>query len=444
MTTLSSVPGAYTPESSPESAAQRPQSPDAAPSLLPQVRELLARVGVGGGMLAFVVLAEIALVLCVLLLFAAFEARAAEALRWGRRLVDVQVGGAAIALAAVAAAGLAGALRATARSSRAGTLAGIGVALACGLGFIALQVNEYIGNARYGLAPGTAYKPNERYVAWQFGVKLPKRKPHAPAMLPVNPDAVAFKPDATKGRDLFLRTCATCHGPSGEGLPGYGKDLRVSEFVHGLDDDKLVAFIIAGRQPWDPLNTTKVQMPPRGGNPMLKDNDLRHIVAFVRELQKSAPAAAVAATGQTGAAAQPTAAPQSGDAAAPAAAGAQAAAPDAMAAAQLLLLTHQSTIPPPAPAPGGVQPELIAEAVTPVWKPPQEGASFFGLYYFTTSVQLAYVVVATGLTLALLALALRGRLNAANRAPLAVGAAAWAGIAAVAAVLLPVVYGFGG
>lgn len=439
MTTLSSLPSAYTPETGPESTTGRSLPPGAAPPLLPQIRALLARTGMGGGMLVFVVLAETALLLCVLLLFATFEARAPEALRWGRRLLDARVGAAAIGLAVLAAAGLAWALRATTRGARVSLLTGIGTSLACGLGFIGLQVSDYVGNARYGLAPGAGYAPNERYVAWQFGVKLPKRKPQAATLLPANLESVAFKPDAAKGRDLFLRTCATCHGPSGEGLPGYGKDLRVSEFVHGLDDEKLVAFITVGRQPWDPLNTTKVQMPPRGGNPMLKDNDLRHIVAFMRDVQKNAPAALA---GQPGAASQAVAGVQPGDAAGQPLVAGQAGAQDA-AAAQVLLLTHRSTIAAPMPAPEGVQPELLSESVTPVWKPPPEGASFFGLYYFTTSVHLAHVAVATGLSAVLLALALRGRLDAANRAPLAVGAAAWTGIAAVSAVLLPVMFGFG-
>ncbi len=33
-------------------------------------------------------------------------------------------------------------------------------------------------------------------------------------------------------------------------------------------------------------NTTKVDMPPKGGNPALKDDDLVNIAAFLRSLQK--------------------------------------------------------------------------------------------------------------------------------------------------------------
>ena len=44
-----------------------------------------------------------------------------------------------------------------------------------------------------------------------------------------------------------------------------------SEFVHGLDDQELLNFIIIGRNIWDEGNTTGVAMPPRGGNPGLTD-----------------------------------------------------------------------------------------------------------------------------------------------------------------------------
>ncbi len=57
----------------------------------------------------------------------------------------------------------------------------------------------------------------------------------------------------------------------GEGMPGQGKDLRTSTFVHDRSDADLLKFIIAGRQPWDPENTTKVPMPPKGGQEQLTD-----------------------------------------------------------------------------------------------------------------------------------------------------------------------------
>jgi disulfide bond formation protein DsbB len=69
-------------------------------------------------------------------------------------------------------------------------------------------------------------------------------------------------------------------------LPNLGKDLTTSVFVRDLDDEQLVTFITVGRTPDDPLNTTGVVMPPRGGNPALTDSDLLDIAAFIRSLEE--------------------------------------------------------------------------------------------------------------------------------------------------------------
>jgi disulfide bond formation protein DsbB len=92
--------------------------------------------------------------------------------------------------------------------------------------------------------------------------------------------------DPAVGKELFAGTCSACHGPTGEGVPGLGKDMTTSEFIAGKTDAELIAFIKQGRDPSDPLNTTGVAMPPKGGNPALSDQDLTNIVAFIRTLQK--------------------------------------------------------------------------------------------------------------------------------------------------------------
>ncbi|HHC07661.1 MAG TPA: cytochrome c [Actinobacteria bacterium] len=91
--------------------------------------------------------------------------------------------------------------------------------------------------------------------------------------------------DAAHGQELFKQTCAACHGTKAEGIEGLGKPLTKSEFVQGLSDDELVAFIEQGRPASDPENTTGVDMPPKGGNPSLSDADLYDIVAWLRTLQ---------------------------------------------------------------------------------------------------------------------------------------------------------------
>ena len=100
------------------------------------------------------------------------------------------------------------------------------------------------------------------------------------------PASAKKAPDAAKGKTLFASTCAACHGPEGKGMPKLGKDLTKSTFVKQKTDDELVAFIKVGRRPYDPLNTTKVDMPPKGGNPALQESHMRDIIAYMRSINK--------------------------------------------------------------------------------------------------------------------------------------------------------------
>jgi mono/diheme cytochrome c family protein len=96
----------------------------------------------------------------------------------------------------------------------------------------------------------------------------------------------ALAGDPSAGRSLFTSTCTACHGLDGQGLPGLGKNLVSSEFVAGQSDQALVEFIKVGRTPDDPLNTTGVLMPARGGRATLTDQELYDIVAYIRTIQK--------------------------------------------------------------------------------------------------------------------------------------------------------------
>lgn len=105
----------------------------------------------------------------------------------------------------------------------------------------------------------------------------------------VTTSVVAVAPpaeDVASGQTLYRSTCAACHGPAGEGVKGLGKDMTSSEFIAGLTDDELLAFIKRGRDASDPLNTTGVMMPPKGGNPALSDEKIVDIIAFIRSIQK--------------------------------------------------------------------------------------------------------------------------------------------------------------
>ena len=86
-----------------------------------------------------------------------------------------------------------------------------------------------------------------------------------------------------RGESQFM-LCTACHGADARGIPNLGKDLVESEFVAGQTDEELVQFITTGRPIWDPLNTTGVDMPPRGGNPAMTTEDIQAVVAYIRSL----------------------------------------------------------------------------------------------------------------------------------------------------------------
>jgi mono/diheme cytochrome c family protein len=118
-------------------------------------------------------------------------------------------------------------------------------------------------------------------------VKEPTEKEKAEALEAAGGDAERAEWIAN-GRKLFVASCASCHGRDGLGMPGLGKDLTTSEFVNRLSDDDLLAFLLKGRDPSDPANTSKVAMPPKGGNPALNEDDLLDIIAYLRSAAKTA------------------------------------------------------------------------------------------------------------------------------------------------------------
>ena len=91
--------------------------------------------------------------------------------------------------------------------------------------------------------------------------------------------------DAAKGKEAFA-TCAGCHGPEGKGLPGLGKDMTTSAFIKGQTDEQLMTFVKTGRPASDPANTTGVDMPGKGGNPAITDQQIMDVIAYIRTLQQ--------------------------------------------------------------------------------------------------------------------------------------------------------------
>jgi disulfide bond formation protein DsbB len=92
--------------------------------------------------------------------------------------------------------------------------------------------------------------------------------------------------DVATGKEIFSSTCSACHGPDAKGLPNLGKDLTTSDYVRDNDDETLLQLLVEGRPSGHELNTTGVDMPPKGGNPSLTEDDLRTVVAYMRSINE--------------------------------------------------------------------------------------------------------------------------------------------------------------
>lgn len=137
-------------------------------------------------------------------------------------------------------------------------------------------------------------------VAWVRCLQDPRRAPELPTMAIAAPAVTEADKTAAlaaaggdaelagyiaNGNKLFHSVCVACHGKGGTGIKGNGATLVNNAFVQSLDEDGLLAFISKGRAPSDPQNKSGIQMPPKGGNPALSEDDLLDIIAYLQTLQ---------------------------------------------------------------------------------------------------------------------------------------------------------------
>jgi disulfide bond formation protein DsbB len=111
-------------------------------------------------------------------------------------------------------------------------------------------------------------------------------------------EPVSFDPAVVAAGQTNFTICTACHGLNAQGVPGLGKDLVHSEFVHSLTDEELHQFIVEGRGLSDPLNTTGMVMPARGGNPAMTDEQIDTIVVYLRSLAADAGVGAAQPSGE--------------------------------------------------------------------------------------------------------------------------------------------------
>ncbi|MDP1560038.1 MAG: cytochrome c [Pirellulaceae bacterium] len=90
--------------------------------------------------------------------------------------------------------------------------------------------------------------------------------------------------DPANGRKVFVMSCVTCHGATGDGLSNLAPSLRTSEFVKSSDLSAIERVIALGRALTDPANKSGKVMPAKGGNPFLKDQEIADLAAFVASI----------------------------------------------------------------------------------------------------------------------------------------------------------------
>ena len=84
------------------------------------------------------------------------------------------------------------------------------------------------------------------------------------------------------GATLYRETCASCHGPEGEGVANLGSALVGSEFTLNTPDEEWISFVREGRPADHPDNESGIPMPPSGGRPDLTDDNLQAILSYLR------------------------------------------------------------------------------------------------------------------------------------------------------------------
>lgn len=81
------------------------------------------------------------------------------------------------------------------------------------------------------------------------------------------------------GQEIFNQTCISCHGVDGAGMFPSVPDLTSAEGPLSKSDDILISHVTNGFQsPGSPM-----AMPPKGGNPNLKDADIRAVLTYIRK-----------------------------------------------------------------------------------------------------------------------------------------------------------------
>lgn len=209
-------------------------------------------------------------------LYAVLRHNQPELFLYGSRFLDTNLGFINTVILILSSLTMAWGVRCAQLNQRRGLIICLLLTIMGGGGFMTIKYFEYSHKFHDNLVWGVGlYDEPEAQ-------RLEREAMLASAMINGAPAAAEPVGDAAVGKTLWIATCRSCHDVDGRGIPGQGKDIRDSEWIAARTDKELVDFIKVGRMPFDKLNTTGIQMPPRGGNPMLTDANLVDIVAYLR------------------------------------------------------------------------------------------------------------------------------------------------------------------
>ncbi len=200
--------------------------------------------------------------------YAVFRANHYDVFLWGEQFLDERFGAANTAVLLISSLTMAMAITYVQQEKRRMAALALGITFICACIFMAIKSVEYQHKFHDHLLGGMAFYEVSDHDAGSV----------------VGP-AVVHEGDAANGMKLWSATCRSCHGAQGEGVPGQGTVLNTSIFVQKYNDSELVEFVKVGRPASSPDSIMQLQMPPKGGNPMLKDDGLYDIIAYLRTLQ---------------------------------------------------------------------------------------------------------------------------------------------------------------
>jgi cytochrome c oxidase subunit 3 len=201
--------------------------------------------------------------------YAVFRANHPDLFKWGGQFLDERYGAANTAVLLISSLTMAMAITYVQQEKRRLAIACLGITFVCAGIFMAIKSVEYEHKFHDNLLGGMAFY---------------ETSDHGDDMGGDHAASVIAHGDAEKGKVLWNATCRSCHGANGEGVPGQGTVLNTSAFVYDHDDTELLEFVKVGRPANAPDSILQLEMPPKGGNPMLKDSAILDIVAYMRTL----------------------------------------------------------------------------------------------------------------------------------------------------------------